>query len=63
MSPFYAHKAKDGRLQSIEDHLQETAKKCAAFAKEFGSEEYGRFVGLLHDVGKYSEEFQQRLNV
>lgn len=61
MITYYAHKAEDGRKQSVEEHLQGTAKLCAAFAGKFGAEEQGRFIGLLHDIGKYSDEFQQRL--
>ena len=62
MSAYLAHIAEDGRKQSIEEHLQGTADCCAAFAKEFGAEEQGRFIGLLHDIGKYSDEFQKRLH-
>lgn len=62
MSTYFAHIAEDGRKQSIEEHLQGTAARCAAIAKEFGAEEQGRFIGLLHDIGKYSDEFQKRLH-
>lgn len=62
MSTYFAHVAEDGRKQSIENHLQGTANLCAAFAKEFGAEKQGRYIGLLHDIGKYSDGFQQRLH-
>ena len=62
MSTYFAHISEDGRKQSIEEHLQGTVDRCAAFAKEFGAEEQGRFIGLLHDIGKYSDEFQKRLH-
>ena len=61
MSKYYAHKAEDGRMQSVESHLCGTAERCAMFAKEFGAEDQGRLIGLLHDIGKYSDAFQQRL--
>ena len=59
---YLAHISEDGRKQSNEEHLQGTADLCASFAKEFRAEEQGRFVGLLHDIGKYSDEFQKRLH-
>lgn len=58
---FYAHKSEDGRKQTVLQHLQGTAKLCAAFAAEFGEESQGRVLGLSHDIGKYSAEFQNRL--
>lgn len=61
MKEYFAHIAEDGRTQNIEQHLQGTATICSAFSKEFGAEEQGKFIGLMHDIGKYSAEFQQRL--
>ena len=58
---FLAHISSDGREQSVDEHLKGTAERCAAFAKQFDAEEQGRFIGLLHDIGKYSDEFQKRL--
>lgn len=60
MSTFYAHI--DGeRRQSIEKHLQGTAVRASTFAEKFGAAEQGYFLGMLHDIGKYSDEFQKRL--
>lgn len=56
-----AHISEDGRTQTIEEHLQGTAGQAGSFAAEFGCEEFGRLCGLLHDIGKYSAEFQERL--
>lgn len=57
----YAHKREDGVMQTVEEHLEGTARRCAAFAAAFGEEKRGRLFGYAHDIGKCSEEFQQRL--
>ena len=58
---YLAHIADDGRVQTVTEHLEGTAALCAAFAERFGAQEQGRLLGLSHDVGKCSEEFQARL--
>lgn len=56
---FIAHVRKsDGAIQSLEDHLAETATLCSQFAVAIGLPKCGYLVGLLHDLGKYSAEFQ-----
>ncbi|MBR6052448.1 MAG: CRISPR-associated helicase Cas3' [Clostridia bacterium] len=62
MSTFYAHKASDGRVQTVEEHLSGTASLAAEFAESFGAGEYGFLAGMAHDIGKYSEGFQRRLD-
>ena len=57
----YAHKAEDGRLQTVLEHLEGTAKRSRAFAASFGAEAQGELAGMAHDIGKYSEAFQKRL--
>lgn len=60
----YAHTDADGTLangQKLSEHLSNVANTCAAFARSFGYEEWGYVLGLLHDAGKASAEFQQRL--
>lgn len=58
-----AHISEDQtREQPLLDHLQNTARLAADFAASFGAEQQGYLVGLLHDIGKYSEEFQRRLH-
>ena len=59
---FLAHIAEDGRTQSVEEHLTGTARRCAAFAAEFGAADFGRLVGQAHDIGKTSQAFQRRLH-
>ena len=58
---FVAHVSEDGREQSIVEHLQGTAIRCAEFAEAFDSKEQGNLVGLIHDIGKFSDAFQRRI--
>ena len=44
--------------QSLEEHLRNVASRCALHAAAFDSAEWGRLIGLLHDIGKAKEEFQ-----
>ncbi len=56
---FIAHKRKlDGKQQSLSVHLTEVAELAANFSNKVGVENSGRLIGLLHDFGKYSKEFQ-----
>lgn len=44
--------------QRLPSHLQEVASLTSARAQKFGAGRLGALVGLLHDLGKYSREFQ-----
>ena len=62
---FYAHSVKDQSeeaWQRLVDHLAGASELAATFAQSFGLAELGRAAGLLHDLGKYTVEFQQRLH-
>lgn len=48
--------------QKLSDHLDQVAKRASAFAEGFGSRDWGYCAGLWHDLGKYSSEFQARLD-
>lgn len=52
---------KDGEEQLLIDHLNGTAKLAKRFASKIGLPEIGEVMGLLHDFGKASEEFQKYL--
>ena len=57
-----AHISEDGtRVQTVADHLQGTAVLCGQFAAAFDAQQQGTWLGLLHDIGKYSTKFQRRL--
>ncbi len=47
--------------QLLKEHLENVANLCNKFMKNITSGQVGLFIGLLHDIGKYSEDFQRRL--
>ena len=56
---FIAHRRKsDGKIQSVLDHLLEVSQLSSQFAQKLGVQDLGELLGLLHDFGKYSQEFQ-----
>lgn len=57
-----AHISELGEVQTVKDHLQGTAERARRFASEFGCADMGYLCGLMHDIGKYSEEFQKRIH-
>lgn len=57
---YCAHKDGD-REQLVREHLQGTAELAAEFAEKFGKADWGYCCGLLHDIGKYSREFQTKI--
>ena len=60
----YAHSIGPNKAdwQPLRDHLSGVAHLSAQFAGRFGSGTWGQAAGLLHDLGKYSAAFQQRLD-
>lgn len=58
---YLAHIADDGRVQTVSEHLHGTGDLAAGFAAPFGPADEARAAGLLHDIGKYSAAFQQRI--
>ena len=58
---YLAHIAEDSGEQTLKEHLTNVADLSAEFAKAFGCYDWGYCCGMLHDIGKYSKEFQQRL--
>ncbi|MFW6148083.1 MAG: CRISPR-associated helicase Cas3', partial [Thermodesulfobacteriota bacterium] len=61
---YYAHTL-EGRppseWQPLEEHLKNVAELARRFAEDFGSGDWAYLAGLWHDLGKYSNEFQERL--
>jgi CRISPR-associated endonuclease/helicase Cas3 len=68
---YYAHTASDaqgnalpessGKWQPLAEHLRNVAELAAKFAAPFGASEEAYLAGLLHDLGKYRDEFQDYL--
>lgn len=57
---YIAHKDGD-RTQTIKEHLEGTAERASKFADKFGKADWGYCCGMLHDIGKYSNEFQKKI--
>lgn len=47
--------------QPLEDHLHAVAETAKNFGAAFGADEAAWLAGICHDLGKYSKEFQERL--
>ena len=57
MPHFIAH-TRDGEHQSLESHLQGVAAISGQAASKLALCEAGELIGLVHDLGKYSQAFQ-----
>lgn len=56
---YIAHQRKsDGDVQSLETHLLEVSCIAKSLAAKIDLQVQGELIGLLHDLGKYSSEFQ-----
>jgi CRISPR-associated endonuclease/helicase Cas3 len=61
---FYAHSLQNeppSKWHKLEDHLIQTSNLASDFASVFGAAEWASLAGILHDLGKYSKEFQKYL--
>ena len=56
-----AHTSKDGRTQSLSEHLHNAGDLAGLLASQFGCEEWARHAGLVHDIGKSAPAFQRYL--
>lgn len=45
----------------LKEHLQGAADLARSFEGEFRKEEWGYCCGLLHDLGKYSQAYQNKI--
>lgn len=58
--PHFAHLGKIGN-QLLSEHLCGVADRCSELAKKLGLERAGELIGLLHDLGKATKDFQDYL--
>ena len=67
MKQFFAHSGngtlRDGPWETVAEHLHSVAETASSYAEAFGSGNQAQYAGLLHDLGKYSAQFQRRLSV
>lgn len=59
---FIAHVRKDentNTIQTISQHCKKTAQYCSETLKTIGLEKFGYYIGIMHDAGKFSNEFQE----
>ena len=60
MKQFYAHSTNSqGQRHRLSDHLKEVAMLARKFADKFGAGDPAYYVGLWHDLGKSSRDFQE----
>ena len=60
----YAHSTRDeskADWQPLPEHLLSVGELAAAKAEPFGAAALARVAGVLHDLGKYTSQFQKRL--
>ncbi len=56
---FIAHRREsDQTAQTVCEHLEEVSLICRCLAEKLGVPDAGELIGLLHDFGKYSQQFQ-----
>ena len=61
-STYLAHSANEqDNVDPLRVHLQDVAHRAAEYAEAFGTSEEAMIAGLLHDLGKYGDLFQRRL--
>lgn len=61
LEEYYAHRAEDGRLQTLTEHLEEVSRLAGIFASPFRSSGFAEILGRLHDRGKANRGFHRRL--
>lgn len=59
---YYAHSENSvGKWHSLAEHLRSVSRLAGQFAESAGFADEARLTGLLHDLGKYGDRFQNRL--
>ncbi len=63
MKKYYAHstEGEEKDWQLLKEHLENVSRRAKTYASCFGAEEWGELAGLLHDGGKYIDNFQDKL--
>jgi CRISPR-associated helicase Cas3/CRISPR-associated endonuclease Cas3-HD len=62
MITYFAHSGNDqGFWNPLRVHLKGVADRARSFAEVFGAGDSAYLLGLLHDLGKYGDLFQERL--
>lgn len=62
---FYAHSGKDNNhkdWQLLADHCNKVGSITSKNANWFGAQSMAELIGKLHELGKYSESYQNRLH-
>jgi CRISPR-associated endonuclease/helicase Cas3 len=60
--PAYAHSANQAGVRHLlTDHLRAVARSAREFARPLGGADLGYYLGLWHDLGKFSSAFQTYL--
>lgn len=65
MKPFFAHSGSDANKtdwQLLHDHLQSVGQLAAERAAPFGGQQLAQIAGLLHDICKYTNDFQDKIS-
>lgn len=61
---YIAHKRgeSDNEVQLLLEHLKNVSELSEKFAECLNLSDYAEIIGMLHDIGKYSNRFQERIN-
>lgn len=57
---YFSH-IKPDKKEILEEHLRQTAELASYYAASFGGEKIAEQIGLLHDIGKHTQKFQDVL--
>ncbi|MCR5368381.1 hypothetical protein [Eubacterium sp.] len=60
---FIAHINNNGLEQSCKEHMVGVAEKTANKLKKIGLYKTGYLTGVLHDAGKFSDEFNEYIKL
>ena len=58
---YISHIDGNGQEEPLKNHLTEVSQMAGEFADAFGARELAEQIGLAHDIGKYSDAFQNHI--